>query len=406
MDPTSNLSGGFDWTRFSDGGLDRSYEVIRRASGQAVSSHMFAKANALGEVELLSDAAPVEIGNRIWFDANQDGLQGANEAGMPGITVALYADFNNDGIPDGAVLASVITNASGEWYFNNSNIADGDPVTPGNQPGLKHGAGYIVRIGTEDWDTASGIGINELAYFFLTATDALSNGTPDIADSDAVLTTGVIRVPQIRFVAGLAGQNNHNLDFGFSDNPLPLSLISFTAQLNSNNQANLKWTTVSEVDFSHFVIEKSTDGIHFADAATVLAAGNAADITNYNFLDNINVNGTALLYYRLRSVDMDGKFHLSAIRVLRIGKEAYNYINILAYPNPVTNELRITIPANWQTKKVTYELFNGNGQAATRKETASSSQTETLHVNSLAPGFYIVRVSCNGETAQQKIIKK
>ncbi len=33
MDPESNLSGGFDWTRFSDGGLDRSYEVIRRSSG-------------------------------------------------------------------------------------------------------------------------------------------------------------------------------------------------------------------------------------------------------------------------------------------------------------------------------------------------------------------------------------
>ena len=33
-------------------------------------------------------------------------------------------------------------------------------------------------------------------------------------------------------------------------------------------------------------------------------------------------------------------------------------------------------------------------------------QTESININSLAPGFYIARVICNGETAQQKIIKR
>ncbi len=108
---------------------------------------MFAKANALGEIELLAAAAPIEVGNRIWYDVNRDGLQGANETGLINVSVELYADFNDDGIPDGALLASVTTNTAGEWYFNNSNITDGDPVTAGNQAGLKFGAGYIVRIG-------------------------------------------------------------------------------------------------------------------------------------------------------------------------------------------------------------------------------------------------------------------
>jgi hypothetical protein len=153
-------------------------------------------------------------------------------------------------------------------------------------------------------------------------------------------------------------------------------------------------------------IEKSTDGIHFSDAITVFATGNATDKTNYNVQDNIDPGQSPFIYYRLRSVDIDGKTYLSAIRILRISKQPDHNIKIIAYPNPVTNELRVTIPSNWQNKKVTYELFQANGQVAKKSEFANSNQTETLNVNSLAPGLYIVKVSCNGQTTQQKIIKQ
>lgn len=79
---------------------------------------------------------------------------------------------------------------------------------------------------------------------------------------------------------------------------------------------------------------------------------------------------------------------------------------LLTYPNPVINELQITIPANWQNKKVSYEIFNPNGQVANKTDRANSSQTETMNVNSLNSGLYIVKVTCEGQTAIQKIIKQ
>jgi len=373
MDPVNNLSGGFDWTRSSDGGLDRSYEIDRRSSGGSLTAHMVAKANALGEIELLSDAAPVEIGNRIWNDADLNGMQGAGETGLSNITVELYADFNNDGTPDGPVLASIITNASGEWYFNNSNIIDGDPIKAGNQPGLKFGAAYIVRIGAADWDGTGGIGTGDLNRYLLTLTDATGPGMSDASDNDATLTSGGSKMPQIRFTAGLAGQNNHNLDFGFIYNPLPLTLISFTAQLNNTDQVSLKWTTVTEVKVSHFEIERSTDGINFFNEGIVFARGNATDITNYTMLNTIDAARSSIYYYRLRSVDIDGKSQLSDIRIIRIGLQSGNNM-ISTYPNPAKNELRISVTANWQGKKIVYEMFNATGQVTKRMETASSSK--------------------------------
>jgi hypothetical protein len=193
-------------------------------------------------------------------------------------------------------------------------------------------------------------------------------------------------------------------DFSYNINTLPVKMYSFTANLN-NSKVDLKWVTASEINVSHFIVEKSTDGVNFSEAGLMFAYGNATDKTNYSLSDNVNTNQAGVIYYRLRSFDIDGKSELSETRIIRIGKQTEKNISIVTYPNPVSNEVRITIPANWQNKKVVYEIFNAAGKAIKKIETANSSQTETMNVSSFAPGFYIVRVSFDGQIAQQKIVK-
>ena len=187
---------------------------------------------------------------------------------------------------------------------------------------------------------------------------------------------------------------------------LPVELLSFSAKLNTD-KVDLKWATASEKNVSHFSIEKSTDGVNYKEAGLVFAYGNTTETRNYSFPDkNINTSKAGVIYYRLRSVDIDGKSELSFVSSVRIGKKNEQGINILTYPNPVSTELRITIPTNWQGKKVSYELFSKNGQVAMKNIVGAGSQTETMNVNHLAAGFYIVKVTCNGEIAKQKIIKR
>jgi SdrD B-like domain/Secretion system C-terminal sorting domain len=174
-----------------------------------------AKGVGMGDIELIRELAPIEAGNRIWNDANGDGIQGAGEPGIANVTLELFADFNNDGVPDGAALASTNTSASGDWYFNNANVPDGDPTTAGAQIGLKAGTVYLIRIAAADWNSTTGAGAGDLAGLRITKTDVVGSGQVDFSDNDAALTTGAIIVPQIKFTAGNAGENNHNLDFGF-----------------------------------------------------------------------------------------------------------------------------------------------------------------------------------------------
>ncbi len=185
---------------------------------------------------------------------------------------------------------------------------------------------------------------------------------------------------------------------------LPVKLTAFTASL-VKEKVNLKWETASEINVSHFELERSTDGVNFSKTALVFSYGAADTKASYTYSDNVTSFQVPVVYYRLRSVDIDGKSELSETRIIRLGKTDVNSISILTFPNPVMNELRITVPNNWQNKPAVFEMFNANGQVSSRKSASGCNQTETINTSNLAPGFYIVRVTCDGQTAQQKIVK-
>lgn len=75
----------------------------------------FGKGNGLGDLDVLG-GAPVQIGNRVWFDADRDGLQDPDELPLPGVTVSLVDEL-------GAVVATTVTNAAGEYYFGGDGAA-------------------------------------------------------------------------------------------------------------------------------------------------------------------------------------------------------------------------------------------------------------------------------------------
>ncbi|MBK6937030.1 MAG: T9SS type A sorting domain-containing protein [Chitinophagaceae bacterium] len=187
---------------------------------------------------------------------------------------------------------------------------------------------------------------------------------------------------------------------------LPVQLLSFTAVLSEDTKANLAWTTASEVNFSHFVIERSSDGVNFNDVAIVLANGNTNDNSSYSFVDNLSYPRNMLVFYRLRMLDIDGKAKYSDVRVIRIATQTVNTISITAFPNPAINNLRVTIPSAWQNKKVQYELFGLNGILIMKLDRANSTQTETFDVRSISPGVYILRATCNSEVSTQRIVKQ
>jgi hypothetical protein len=184
---------------------------------------------------------------------------------------------------------------------------------------------------------------------------------------------------------------------------LPVTLINWNATY-ANSNVSLKWSTTIEKNASHFMVERSTDGVDYTDAAMIVAAGNSEITRNYSFTDKIPAGNTGVIYYRLKMVDMDGRTKTSDIRIVRIGK-SNETVKVVAYPNPVVTDVRITIPQAWQDKKVDYQLVNTNGQTIKSFTIQHASQTEVVSMAQVPAGMYIMKVTNGNAVSTQAIVK-
>jgi len=205
---------------------------------------------------------------------------------------------------------------------------------------------------------------------------------------------------------GWSGSDQFSLLFSGSapsTSSLPVMLINWSAAYINSNIA-LKWTTTSERNASHFIIERSFDGSDYSDIAMLFAAGNSDISVNYSYNDKVPAGNSGIIYYRLKMVDMDGRYTTSDIRIVRIGKSEEG-VKILAYPNPVVNDVRVTIPQNWQGKNISYRLTNASGQLIKSYSVQYASQTEVIAMSHVPAGMYIMSVTNGSETAVQSVVK-
>ena len=165
---------------------------------------------------------------------------------------------------------------------------------------------------------------------------------------------------------------------------------SFTGQLNNGaHKVNLNWTTSSEMNASHFVVQRSTDGKNFDDQGIVFSQeGNSNSDRLYSFTDDISALNAGIVYYRLNMIDIDGNSKYSTIVVVRVASDRED-TKLIVYPNPATSAVNITIPQSWQNKEVSYSIYNLNGNLVKSFTSSNAGQTQTLNIAGFAMGNYI-----------------
>ena len=171
---------------------------------------------------------------------------------------------------------------------------------------------------------------------------------------------------------------------------LPVNLISFTAAQQGNNVFT-KWKVSEEINVSHYEIETGTDGRNFSTIGKVSAANNK----EYSFLHK-GISNNGALYYRLKTVDLDGKITYSGI--VKILVTANNSLRIAE--NPVMNTLNITgLKSNGQIR-----IMDLNGRTIIEK----TVQTQTVSVDIAAAhrGLYLLQYFDGNNTQTLKFVKQ
>jgi Concanavalin A-like lectin/glucanases superfamily/Secretion system C-terminal sorting domain len=202
----------------------------------------------------------------------------------------------------------------------------------------------------------------------------------------------------------LTGQNTEYILAG-GLTTLPLNLLSFSGK-NENSQNILNWLTSNEVALSHFEIERSSPiapegGIatqKFEKIGEVKANGGPSEKVMYEFTDlqhsSFNIHNSSLLY-RLKMVDLDGKFKYSNIINIQIKQQ----LELSIYPNPTTDYFSIS--GNTAFEKL--QIVDMAGRLV--KEFLPQNDNN-YSLNGLNEGIYFVKIFGGNQLKYSKIIKK
>lgn len=186
VDPTDTAWSAGTMFIGRDGKRQPAAGVRLNADGNA----SFGKGASMGDLEVLCDQAPLQIGNRVWYDPERKGTQQPSQRPVVGATVNLYDE-------SGKVVGTAKTSPRGEYYFDDSNV-------PG---GLKPKTKYTIRI-----DNPADYAQGGPLYQWVPTDEGV--GDNRFVDSKGKVPTGG-RYPERALTTGGPGENDHTFDFGF-----------------------------------------------------------------------------------------------------------------------------------------------------------------------------------------------
>lgn len=188
---------------------------------------------------------------------------------------------------------------------------------------------------------------------------------------------------------------------------LPIKILSFTAS-ETNRDVMVNWSTETGINFSHFEVEHSLDGMIFTRAGQVDLSGTGDTRQDYQFIDK-SIADTASsgnkLFYRLKLVDKDGKSEYSKTVTVALTVHADKVIN--AYPNPFTSRISVNL-SQTNAGKANISLTDVNGKKLRNWQfslPAGQSRVSLTQLGNLPKGAYLLLVNIDNTVSTLYLVK-
>jgi hypothetical protein len=184
----------------------------------------------------------------------------------------------------------------------------------------------------------------------------------------------------------------------FSESTVPVTLSSFYAK-HIKDKVILNWETQSEVNFSHFILEHSTNSKTFSELAKVNASKR---LTGSTYAHTDAPEADEIHYYRLKMVDLDGSFEYSKVvsENLDAVKTPFTVYPSLSSSNTIETTFKKL------SKAAQLNIVNINGQLVSSYNLEAGASSQTVNIAHFTEGVYFLVLQDNGRVQSQKFIKQ
>jgi hypothetical protein len=310
---------------------------------------------------LLNDQVDMDATSSIQIGSNASYIDANNGTGNP--VIGPYDDYFNSPSNDAGIYS----------------IFGGPPVG---------GVNYSFVLG------ANGIGFNQLTIPPPTLSFAFYNIN---CTGPGGCTFGIINGPALTGPDPGAGPvHDYGVIFSVSTT-LPVELVQFLANKSDNGSVELSWATSQEVNAGYYDVERSGDQTGWLKLGSVKAKGNSSTTTNYSYTDKLPLDGAG--YYRLKMVDLDGKFKYSKTVSVTGDK---NSLPLVIYSNPFSDLIRFKVNVSRaQTLTMTVSDIMGKTYISKTIQARAGDNLVNLQSNIGGSGMYILHI--NGDSYNQTV---
>ncbi|MBN8682900.1 MAG: DUF4832 domain-containing protein [Chitinophagales bacterium] len=172
--------------------------------------------------------------------------------------------------------------------------------------------------------------------------------------------------------------------------PLPVEWLDFYAENMDNDAVRLGWSSALEQNLAYYEVQRSTDALAFETRARVSPRGAGA----YTYLDKPQP-GAEGLWYRIRSVDQDGRAQLSPLRY--VGLKAAARLQVLG--NPLRDRLQFQVTGS--AGPYPYRLLSASGRVVAKGESEGS-----IELRELPAGMYFLEIRVGGKVLWEKVVRE
>jgi hypothetical protein len=192
--------------------------------------------------------------------------------------------------------------------------------------------------------------------------------------------------------------------FGCFDFPqqstLPVKLLGFSGTLK-NNTALLNWSADNQINFIGYEIERSTDGINFSSVGLKTKQGEGLQRADYQYNDDLYAITEKTFFYRLKMLDIDGKYSYSNVIMLRKDGSITKGLHISPNPASIGSNAMVRLDAQ-SSNTIEIRVIDLSGKIVLKQTNnvyEGSNSISINNLNRLQSGMYLVQVQ-NGSDVQ------
>ncbi|HEX2628572.1 MAG TPA: T9SS type A sorting domain-containing protein, partial [Chitinophagaceae bacterium] len=184
--------------------------------------------------------------------------------------------------------------------------------------------------------------------------------------------------------------------------PLGIQTLSFNGRLDNGNSL-LSWSTSRESEPLYFIVERSTNGIDFSIADTVLSHRDYnRELNTYTYTERAPSGD---VYYRVRIRNAMGQEAYTRTVRLTTAPTNFAFTTVI---NPFSDELRFDVSAARNANALA-ELIDPSGRIVRQLKVAVSPGINRLSIGNtshLAAGIYVLRLQAEGIVIQKTVMKE